>query len=476
MKILLVNPPWGENAVRAGSRWPHTAEISDVYMPFPFFQAYAAALVLEQGHEVLVVDALAEKIDHEEFMRRVTAFGPDVIQMETSTPSIYEDYRYADLFRTETNATVVLCGPHATVFTEEAARHADFVLCGEYEQIFNELIETLADGRSADGVPGLAREVDGSLARTKARPLLKDLDQLPEPARHLFDMSRYHDPAVSYPSLQFLASRGCSFKCSFCLWPQVMYEEKFRARDPVKVVDEIEAAVARYEPTAIYFDDDTFTIGRSRVLKLCEELKRRGLFMEWGCMAHTQTVDREVLETMRDAGCTLIKYGVESGNAGILETIPKATTTDRVKAVFALTKEVGIKTHATFTFGLPGETKETIEETVIFARSIAADSVQFSIVAPFPGTRLYEKAEQEGWLTTRDWRAWDGGCKAVMDIGTVTPDDLENALAYAYQQFEASQSPLSYVRKYLATARKSGVRYATKLALNKLRKRYAVKG
>ncbi len=475
MRILIANPPWGDRSVRAGSRWPHTAEISAVYMPFPFFQAHAAAVALERGHDVSVVDALAERLGHEAFMARVCAAGPDVIQMETSTPSINEDYAYADLLKAETGATIVLSGPHATVFPSEAAGHADYVLLGEYERTFAELLDELSSGGEPGTVPGLAYTASGEIRNTGPRPLVEDLDELPVPARHLFPMTDYHDPAVAYPSLQFLASRGCTFKCSFCLWPQVMYEGRFRARDPVRVVDEIEQAVAAYAPRALYFDDDTFTIGKRRVMALCDELANRNLVLPWGCMAHTRTVDEELLEAMHGAGCTLIKYGVESANPGILKQIPKATTTRDVSDALALTKRIGIKTHATFTFGLPGETPETIEETISFAQAIDADSVQFSIVAPFPGTRLYEMAREHGWLMTQDWRAWDGGCRAVMDVGTVQPEKLEEALARAYRRFEQSRSRLGYLGRYLSTARKSGVRYATRLALNKLRRRYGAK-
>ena len=202
-----------------------------------------------------------------------------------------------------------------------------------------------------------------------------------------------------------VSSRGCPYRCTFCLWPDILYGHKFRARSAENVVDEIEEAVRVYGHDEIYFDDDTFTIDRQRVMDICRLILERGLEkeVEWIAQCRVDTVDREMLEAMKAANCGYILFGVESGSPEMLKKMKKGITLDKVRDAFELTREVGIKTQAFFLFGMPGETQETIRETIEFAKEINASSTQFAVAIPHPGTALYEECKANGWLTSENW-------------------------------------------------------------------------
>ena len=451
MKVLLANPPWrseGRLGVRAGSRWAFTMQAGKTvkvppYVPFPFFLAYAAAVLERDGVEIRLVDAIAEGIDTGEFLELVSAFGPDLVLLESSTPSIHSDIALGARIKQAVPGTrLALSGPHVTALPAETMDDTpivDYILMGEYEYTLRELVACL-DSRSDPGlVRGMAwRDADGSLRVNPRRPLIQDLDQLPWPARHLLPMRNYRDDfaGLPMPGLQMWASRGCPYRCIFCVWPRVMYGgQHYRVRDPVDVANEMEDAVRRYDLCSVSFDDDTFDIGKPRILKLCQEIKARNLGIPWTAMARADTADREMLEAMAEAGLFAIKYGVESGVQELVTAADKSLDLGKVKETVQITKELGVRVHLTFTLGLPGETAETIQQTVDFARDIDPDSAQFSIATPFPGTRYYEIAQESGMMATESWTDFDGADRAALRTEALSPAQLEQALIGARRQW-----------------------------------------
>jgi radical SAM superfamily enzyme YgiQ (UPF0313 family) len=210
---------------------------------------------------------------------------------------------------------------------------------------------------------------------------------------------------------------------------------RYRVRDPVDVVDEVEWCVQKYGFRSISFDDDTFDIGKDRIIRLCGELKQRGLELPWTAMARADTADREMLEAMADAGLYAIKYGVESGVQELVDAADKSLDLAQVRDTVCLTKELGVKVHLTFTLGLPGESQETIQRTLDFASELNPDSVQFSIVTPYPGTTYYDIARENGMLVTDDWVDFDGADRAVIRTEALTSKALEMALNRARRQW-----------------------------------------
>lgn len=435
MKLFLGNAPWdkpGFYGVRAGSRWPHFERKGCTYMPFPFFLAYATSLLREDGFDPLLVDGIAEGLDDDAFFDRLRAFAPDVVFYEVSTASLNKDIAILRRTREELGPTVRIAVAGAHHDLGEAAFLAehpevDFTLSGEYEFPLRGLARALRDGSPLADVPGLAWR-DGDTIRVNPRGKLQaDLDAFPWPERDMLPMERYCDRpgGIPAPSLQLIASRGCPFGCVFCAWPQLMYGgHTYRTRSPKDVVDEIEFCVKRFGFKSFYFDDDTFNVGKERILALAKEIKDRNLGLPWAIMARADQMDREILTALHDAGLRALKYGVESGSQEVLKATCKGLDLAKVTETVRLTRELGINYHLTFMFGLPGETRETAQQTIDLALRLDADSAQFSVATPFPGSRFYKQLLEKGHLLSTNYDEYDGYHSAVVRTDALGPEEL----------------------------------------------------
>jgi anaerobic magnesium-protoporphyrin IX monomethyl ester cyclase len=443
MRVFLGNSPWsaeGLFGVRAGSRWPHFENKNAEYMPFPFFLAYATAVLEARGVEALLVDGIAEKLDDQAFYDRILAFKPGLVLLEVSTSSIQTDERHWKHVRRMLgpDAKIALSGIHALM--QEPAwlkQHpeVDFVLVGEYDYTLRDLSLRLEKGEGLDGIDGLIyRGRDGEPTWTGKRPLVMNLDELPWPARHFLPMYDYRDEpgSIPRPSVQMWASRGCPYRCSFCAWPQIMYGGfKYRTRQIVDVIDETEWLVHQWGFKSVYYDDDTFNIGKKRMLDFCAEFKRRQLKIPWAIMARIDGMDEEVLEAMADSGLAALKYGVESADQGIVDRCGKRLDVSKVRQVVGHSHSLGIKTHLTFMFGLPGETRESAKRTIDLALELMPESLQFTLATPFPGSALFKQLEKEGKIRTSDYSQYDGFHTAVVSTDDLSSKDLEEILADA---------------------------------------------
>ena len=437
MKVFLGNSPWkkrGFYGVRAGSRWPHFEQEQNDYMPFPFFLSYAASLLEENGFEISLVDGIAEGISEKQFIDRITSFSPDLIVLEISTISIEVDVALGSKLRNivSGDAKIAFCGLHADMSTPTfLANHQflDFVLIGEYEYTLKDLATCLLKDGPLENVPGLIfRDTKGGIAFNGRRDLIKNLDKLPWPARQYLPMEKYHDEpgSIPRPSVQIQASRGCPFGCIFCAWPQIIYgNRRYRTRDPLDVVDEFEWLVRNWGFKSVYFDDDTFNIGKARIHKICKALQARHIKTPWAAMCRADTMSPEMLETMVASGLHAVKYGVESSDQAILMSSGKRLNIEKVKETVRRTHELGIKTHLTFMFGLPGETKESAKRTIELALDLNPESVQFTIATPFPGSNFFDLLEERGLITHRDFSKYDGFRSAAVRTETLTSKDLE---------------------------------------------------
>jgi radical SAM superfamily enzyme YgiQ (UPF0313 family) len=442
MKVLVANPPWpgpGYGA-RSDVRWPHKR--SDKYIEYPIYLSYTVCVVEEAGFETFFVDAIMDELSIEQFAQRVRDIGPRLAIIETSTPSIEFDLETAAAVKEASPETfVALIGSHVTFFDQETLTEnpaVDAVVRGEFEYTSADLACALDAGGDLGQVLGITyRDAGGDVRRNADRPLFEPLDQMPFPARHIAKGEGYRAGIYSggYPTAM-ISSRGCPYRCTFCLWPDILYGHKFRARSAENVVDEIEEAVRVYGHDEIYFDDDTFTIDRQRVLDICRLILERGLEqeVEWIAQCRVDTVDREMLEVMKAANCGYILFGVESGSPKMLKKMKKGITLDKVRKAFQLTKDVGIKTQAFFLFGMPGETQETITETIEFAKELNASSTQFAVAIPHPGTALYQECKTNGWLTSENWADYTSE-ECVIETPWLTAKEVEEARIRAYREY-----------------------------------------
>ena len=434
MRVLLANLPWisddERTGLRAGSRWPHVKLRREQlpYYPFPFFLAYAAAVAREGGHDVTLRDCIADETGGGEFMSQMEALKPDVAVFETSTPSIGNDLEWAGRAK-ELGTTTVLTGPHATARPREVLgeKCVDYVITHEYENPLLELLNALESGGKVGGIKSLGHR-EGGRPEVNADAPLADVNAMPYPLREQLPMRRYIDPFCKHaPNAQMWSSRGCPYQCIYCLEPWVFYGARsYRARNPESVVDEMQHLAEKYGAREVYFDDSSFSVDQDRVLRICGEIEERGLDVCWSCMADAK-LREDTLEAMKKAGCVAIKFGVESASPEILRNINKHVNLDDVRRVVKLCKGMGIETHATYMFGLPGETKETMRETMKFAFSLGTDTAQFSVAIPYPGTKFHDMAEREGWLKADGWSDY-AGQKTVLEYPNLSGEEISGMM------------------------------------------------
>ncbi|MCX5792368.1 MAG: radical SAM protein [Elusimicrobia bacterium] len=459
MKFLLFNPlytfPSGKNHekyfVRSGSRWPHSGikrkGTTPHYLPFPFFLAYAAAWLRRENFEVCACDCVALDLPLSGLLQKIAGEKPDAVFFETATATITSDLALAgEIKRLLPRVLVILGGPHSTVYPEAILKEhpaVDFILLNEYEETLVELAAALRGGTSPALVAGLVLR-DGAGAKfTSARALIDPLDKLPEPAYDLFPASWRPDPALYWdgfcqnrPAIQMHASRGCPYKCDFCLWNQVMYSNgKYRIFPAGRIVDGMQELQRRYGAREIYFDDDDFTINAKQVEAVAAEIIARGLKIKWSCMGDAINLSPELVRKMAEAGCVGIKFGVETGSPRILKTIGKPVDLGKVKQVIRWCAACGIKTHATFSLGLFDDDMESVGETLTYLEGLDSDTIQVSVCTPFPGTRFFDKAESAGLIKTRDWEKYDGKASDIVSHHKIDLGDVERLRAAALRRW-----------------------------------------
>jgi len=392
MKTLLLNPPSFEGFDGgASSRWPATREIESYW--YPVWLTYPAAMIPESR----VLDAPPHGISPQETIEISKDY--DFVVVFTSTPGFNSDVHLAELMKAAKPALkIAFVGPHVTTDPEgslNASEVIDFVTHREFDYSVPEF----ASGKPLEEIKGISFRKDGQIVHTEHRPQIEDLDALPWATpiyKRDLDITRYNVPFLLHPYFSFYTTRGCPAKCTFCLWPQTFDGHAWRQRSVDDVAKEIEQALKLFpEANEVFFDDDTFTIGKERVLALCEKFKP--LNFTWSCTSRVH-VDLETLQAMKAAGCRLLIVGFESGNPQILKNIKKGASVEQARVFMKNCKKAGIVVHGDFIIGLPGETKETIEETLQFAKEIDSETIQVSIAHAFPGTELYDYVKKNNFL------------------------------------------------------------------------------
>jgi hopanoid biosynthesis associated radical SAM protein HpnJ len=397
MRTLFLNPPsYAGFDGGAGARYQAKREIRSYW--YPTWLAQPAALVPDS----LLVDAppadktLADIVP--------LAKERDLVILYTSSPTFGGDVKIAEaLKQANPDLLIGFAGPTVAVRPQEsleASRAIDFVAREE----FDFTIKEVAEGRPLAGIDGLSyRDQAGNVVHNADRAILEDMDQLPAVLPVYKRDLRIEDYFIGYlkhPYVSLYTGRGCRSRCTFCLWPQTVGGHRYRTKSVGAVLDEAAQAKELFpQMKELFFDDDTFTDDRRRAEDIARGLGKLGL--TWSCNAKAN-VPRETLEIMRDNGLRLLLVGYESGDQQILINIKKGLRVERAKQFAADTRDLGITVHGTFILGLPGETKETIQQTIKFAREVNPHTIQVSVAAPYPGTELYRQALENGWLPPED--------------------------------------------------------------------------
>jgi|Deesub1362A_J573_1020465.scaffolds.fasta_scaffold00148_23 radical SAM superfamily enzyme YgiQ (UPF0313 family) len=365
----------------------------------PLSLAWVAAIAERAGHEAVIIDARTLRLTPEQVLKQLKAFRPDLLGFMMTTYMFRETLQWAAYLKENLRVPVVLGGYNLRVYPRESLMNhvADFGCVNSAFYTLPALLKEMEGGRRFDDVPGLVYKRNGEVIVTPPYPVMESFDDYPNPARHLLPNELYAEfPTERRNFTVMVTSKGCPMGCLFCEAGRTPYNP----RSPQTVVDEIQECVERFDIHEIDIFDYEFLIDRKRVMAIFKEMQRRNLDVIWACRARIDSVDEELLREMKAAGCNRIYYGIESGVQEILDRVNKGITLEQIRETIRLTKRMGIRALGFFLIGSPGETRETIKQTLKFAKELDLDYVQFSKLTAKPLTPLWKQLVEE---TGRDY-------------------------------------------------------------------------
>ncbi len=400
--------------------------MTDVVLIFPYFDdgrskifkfpplgiGYIASYLRENGYSVKIIDCTF--MSWEEAVHEARAAKPRVVGIYSMLSMVRTALRFGAELRDDCEL-LVAGGPMPSAYPQKFLGVFDVVVQGEGEETMLEIMKALDGemrmedvkgihiaGRALETLPIARIANGGGPIFTGRRPLIKNLDKLPFPARDLYNnkaYKEYYRRNYGYTITSMIASRGCPFSCDFCWRPD--YGRVYRVRSPENIVDEMEEIVYGFGYERIWFADELFIANKRHVLRICEEIKRRGLKTLWECLARVDLMDWEVARAMREAGCHKIIFGLESGDDRVLKLMNKRITVNQSRKAVEMAVKAGIKVGAFFILGYPGETNETMLNTIRFASSLPLDYFSMTVPYPLPGTGLYEKVKDR--MISEEW-------------------------------------------------------------------------
>lgn len=417
MNILLVSPPAGISYASIGISRP------------PLGLAYIAA-VARSDHDVRIVDFNVERKNWKEF-----PFGAfDVVGISVDTSRYNIARKIAERAKLQ-GATVVMGGPHVSFMDEEALGNgsADYVVRNEGEYSFLSLVDYLSGRKPFGEMRGVSRMVNGVCTRTPDAPFIQDLDSMPFPARDLLSLDRYREKMNGRPTTTLATSRGCPFNCHFCSSSQ-FFGVRWRARSTENVLEEMDLLYNKHQYRALSFVEDNFTFSPARAVAISEKIIAKGWDLKWGAWSRVDTIVKhpDMVRTMARAGFTWTFVGFESGSQEVLDEYGKRAVIEDSLRAMRILKQNGVGVTGSFILGAPGETKGMMKETVRFAKSLNPHRVQFTILTPFPGTKLYEGVRHR--LLTEDWGHYTG-LHPTIRLDHLSSRQMKRQLVSAYVSF-----------------------------------------
>ena len=393
----------------------------------PLGICYVAAACEKAGAQVQLFDYIISEYRPEKLKQAMDTFKPDVVGTTSVTMNFQ---KAAQILKTakeyHPHVITMMGGPHVSFDYDTVLRNIqeiDMIVIGESEKTLLDLIPKIKNRNIWQTIPGIAFYENNCVVVTQTQSLIDNLDDLPLPARHLLNIPKYH--TLGFP-ISIITSRGCPNQCIFCQGRR-MVGQRVRYRSMESVVDEI-AMLMEMGFDLINIADDLFTVNKARVIQFCQLIKERKLSFVWSAFSRVNTVDPEILEVMKSAGCYAVSFGIESGNANMLKRIRKGITLSQAKYAVQCCKAAGIRTHASFMVGLPGETNQTLNDSFTFAESLDIE-YGFHFLAPFPGTTLREKIDTyDLQILSHDWNKYDAN-QAIVRTSALSPIDIDSFVA-----------------------------------------------
>lgn len=441
MKVFVVNPAFGEGFVKT-ARW--FAKSRGRVQRHPDYLCRATAVLEQAGHECVFLDAQAKDMPMADVEARIRAFGPDLVVVYATTPSILVDLEHARMAKRVTGgALTVMVGSHVSAEPDDTLRRGDGFVDAVARREYDFTLREIADTGRVEGVAGLSRRDGVGTVHEADRPVIEDLDSLPHPAWRHIDVEDYHDAGKLFPFLTLIGGRGCPAKCTFCQLPQVMYGHRYRTMSAQRVLDEMEYDLELFPHLKeIMFEDDTLTLSThlDRLQEICRGILDRGIDkrISWSCNARPDLTDRETLRLMKASGARMFCVGFEFGNDPMLQRIKKGIGTEKMREFAESAAAEGIRIHGCFMIGGPGETRETAMQTIRFAQELPIDTCQFTGVAAYPGTAYYDWAKRNGYLVAKDWGDWVDGDReqrGVVDIPGLSLREIQELVDHGLRSF-----------------------------------------
>jgi anaerobic magnesium-protoporphyrin IX monomethyl ester cyclase len=416
MKVWVLNPPFLPKFSRP-QRSPAVTKSGTLY--YPLWLASAAGVLEDAGHAVTFTDAPADAWTREQTLAEASRLQPSLIVMDTSTPSIESDLRLAAALRDALpEVFLLLVGTHVSAFPRDilqAAPAVDAVARREYDHTVRDVAALLAargarpDESSLRGVQGLSFRASGAVIDNPDRPYIENLDELPWVSRvyrrHL-RIDRYFNQNALHPMVTLVTSRGCPFRCSFCVYPQTLTGRAYRFRSVPDVVREIQYVASEFpEVRSIFFEDDTLTANRKRCQEFADAMIAGGVRVPWQANSRVE-LDLDTMRKMKAAGCRELCVGFESGDQKILDWMNKGAKVERMFRFMSDARQAGLLVHGCFMFGFPGETPESARQTLDLALKLSPDTAQFYPVMVYPGTEAYDAYKSKGWLEAKSFADW----------------------------------------------------------------------
>jgi len=436
IKVCLINVSW-KKSIRA--------DYSDVIEKgIGFYQPlglqYLSSACRDKNYETMIIDCDPEELNYEQVISKMKLYGPQVIGITCMTFNLFEVFVFLkELKLSFPNIPVVVGGPHASIFPKETLQipSVDVVVVGEGEEVFPEIIHRLTDNISLNGLKGVSYKKENKLYLNSEVAVVQDLNSLSFPDRISLSIDNYFTPiSQSGKSAIMMTSRGCPYNCIYCDRPAM--GKKFRARTPQNVITEIKDCL-KVGAEDIMFFDDTFTVDRNRVIEICELINKEKLKFRWSARARVNTVDKDLLLAMKEAGCCRISYGIESGNVQTLKILRKGISLDQAKKAVKAAKKVGMEVLADFILGCPNENRQDVLNTINFAISLNPDYAQFTILSLYPGTEVYQMALEQKIIKSDVWKEFAMNPKLNFNTPIwsveLSQKELEELLIFAYKKF-----------------------------------------